>query len=221
MQLKIVAIAAALGLLAGEAARAQDSKINTNVGAGPNVPLNPAARLVGVSANVVVGVGYNFTKHHSFVGQFMWAGLPPTRDALRPIWLLTDRRDIHGSANLYTVTANYRLQKQGKTFGAYLITGGGMYVRHAKLSREFIVGNETVCAPLWGWWGFRCSSGFVTDDVTLVSNTSTVFGGNGGVGFTIRLNEEGYKFYMEARYHYAPTSRVNTQIIPVTFGFSW
>jgi len=41
------------------ATRAQDSKINTNLGMGVSVPLNPIAPYVGASANAVVGVGYN------------------------------------------------------------------------------------------------------------------------------------------------------------------
>ena len=41
------------------------------------------------------------------------------------------------------------------------------------------------------------------------------------MGFTIRINDEGYKFYVESRYHYAPTKNISTQLITVTLGFSW
>ena len=221
---RIVVSIAVLGFIASPGLRAQDaehSKITTNLGAGVNAFLNPTARLVHPSANIVVGAGYNFNKHHSVLGQFMWAGLNENRDALRPIRLLTGIRDLDGSSNLYTITANYRLRKEGKTYGAYFIAGGGAYIRHTRLSRDVVVGAGTVCGPWWNWWGFGCVSGFVTDDVTLVSETSTAFGGNGGIGFTVKIHEDGYKFYVEARYHYAPTSRIATTLIPITVGFSW
>lgn len=219
--LSIAVSCAVIGVLASSGARAQDSKINTNLGAGVTVPLNPLGQFVGPSGNIVVGIGYNFDRHNSFVGQFMWAGLNETNDLLRPIRLATKFRDLDRTSNLFALTANYRLQKQGKTYGAYLIAGGGLYYRQAELSREIIVGRETVCGPSWTWWGFTCTSGFVTENQTLFDANSAAGGGNAGAGFTIRLNEEGYKFYIEARYHYARTSRVNTQFIPITLGISW
>jgi len=200
---------------------AQDSKLNTNLGMGVSVPLNPTARLVGASLNAVVGAGYNFEKHSSFIGQFMWSGLPPNKDALRPLWLAAQSRDISGSSNLFALTANYRFKLEGRVFGAYVIAGGGLYYRHSSLSREVVVGTGTVCGPSWSYWGYGCVSGNVSQDQTLISAGSSAFGGNGGAGFTIRINEEGYKFYVESRYHYAPNKNIATQLIPITFGFAW
>src|SRR5258707_728112 len=48
---------------------------------------------------------------------------------------------------------------------------------------------------------------------------STALGGNAGAGFTIKFHEEGYCFYVEARYHYAPTRSIATQVLPITLGF--
>ena len=197
------------------------TKLNTNLGVGMTVPLNPTAALIGSSIDVVIGAGYNFNRHHSMVGQFMWAGLPVQQDALRPIFIVANRRDISSSSNLFAVTANYRYQLEGRTFGMYWIGGGGVYYRRASLSREVVVGTATVCGPSWSWWGFSCVNGIVTDDQTLVRAGSNAFGGNGGMGFTIRINDEGYKFYVESRYHYAPTKNISTQLITVTLGFSW
>jgi len=205
----------------GERLGAQESKLNTNLGAGVTVPVNPTGQFVGASANIIVGAGYNFDKHHSLVGQFMWSGLPPDSNALRPIRLVAQNRGISGSSNLYTLTANYRFKVEGRVFGAYVIGGGGMYYRHSKLSQEVIVGKGTVCGPSWEYWGYVCASGLVSDDQTLVSAGSTAFGGNAGIGFTIRITEDGYKFYIESRYHYAPTKGIPTHLIPITVGFSW
>ncbi|HWB85995.1 MAG TPA: outer membrane beta-barrel protein [Bryobacteraceae bacterium] len=221
MPLRALLSFAVLSIVFGGSARAQDSRINTNLGVGVTVPVNPTAALIGAGVNVVVGVGYNFDKHHSLVGQFMWSGLPLNQDALRPIRILANTRDISTSSNLFAVTGNYRYRIQGKVFGGYIIAGGGVYYRRVTLSRQVPVGIGTVCGPTWQWLGYACVSGIITDDQTLIRSGSTAFGGNAGVGFTIRINEEGYKFYVESRYHYAPTKNIATQIIPITLGFSW
>jgi len=205
----------------GQHVGAQESKLNTNLGAGVTVPVNPSGQFVGASINVVVGAGLNFNKHHSLVGEFMWSGLQPNNNVLRPIRLLAPTRGLSGSSNLYTLTANYRFKLEGKVFGGYVIGGGGVYYRHSRLSQEVIVGEGTVCGPSWEYWGYGCVSGIVSDDQTLISAGSTAFGGNAGIGFTIRINDEGYKFYIESRYHYAPTKGISTHLVPITLGFSW
>jgi hypothetical protein len=68
------------------------------------------------------------------------------------------------------------------------------------------------------WWGFECSSGTVTSNQTLASSTSDSLGVNGGFGVTFKVAEPRYRFYMEARYHYAPNKNVKTEVIPVTIG---
>jgi hypothetical protein len=214
----IVSMLAAAG---ANGMRAQDSKINSNLGMGVSVPLNPTASFVGASVNAVVGVGYNINRHNSLVGQFMWSGLPANRDALFPVRAVLGTNNVSSTSNLFAVTGNYRHQWQGKIFGVYLIGGGGVYYRYTSLSRQVVVGNAIVCTPIWEFWGYGCASGVVSQDQTLYSNGSTAGGGNGGVGFTIRINEEGYKFYVEARYHYAATRGIATTLIPITLGISW
>jgi hypothetical protein len=221
MPIKISTAIILLGVAYVQHLGAQDSKLNTNLGGGVTVPVNPTGGFVGASANIVIGAGYNFNKHHSLVGQFMWSGLPPNNNALHPFRLVAQTNDISGSSNLYTLTANYRFKLEGKVFGGYVIAGGGMYYRHANLSKEVVVGTGTVCGPSWEYWGYGCVSGLVSDDETLISTGSTAFGGNAGIGLTIRINEEGYKFYVESRYHYAPTRGIPTHLIPITVGFSW
>ncbi len=210
----------------GRAARAQEedadtSKITTNIGGGVSVPLNPLGHFIGAGANFVVGVGYNVTKRNSLIGQFMWSGLPPDREAFLPVWAAAGVRNIHGSSNLFAVTGNYRYQHQWKVFGVYFIGGGGMYYRAASLSRSVPLGTATVCEPIWEYWGYSCESGIVSRDETLISTGDAVLGGNGGVGFTIRITDSGYKFYVESRYHYAPTRGLSTTLIPITLGFAW
>jgi hypothetical protein len=224
MSLRSVLVVFLIAAACGRDVRAQESensKITTNIGMGVSVPLNPTGRFINPGVNVVVGVGYNVTKRNSLIGQFMWSGLPPDREAFLPIRAIDGLQRISGSSNLFTLTGNYRYQRQWKVFGLYFIGGGGMYHREASLSRRVAVGTATVCQPIWQWWGYGCASGIVSQDETLISTGSTVFGGNGGVGFTIKITDDGYKFYVESRYHYAPTRGIATTLIPVTLGFAW
>jgi glutamine amidotransferase-like uncharacterized protein len=103
----------------------------------------------------------------------------------------------------------------------YWIGGGGLYYRRASLSQEVAVGTGTVCGPTYTYWGYGCVDGIVSQDQTLIKAGSSAFGGNGGMGFTIRINDEGYKFYVESRYHYAPTKNISTELMTITLGFSW
>jgi hypothetical protein len=202
-------------------AQAQESKLNTNLGMGVTIPVHPTSQFAKANVNVVVGAGYNFDRHQSLVFQFMWAGLPPTNEALRPIRIAAGSTKIGGSSNLYAGTANYRVGVEGRVFGAYVIGGGGFYYRHSSLSQEVVAGEGTVCGPTWDYWGIGCVSGVVTNDETLISSGSMAFGGNVGAGLTIRIHPDGYKLYFESRYHYAPNRTISTQFIPITIGFSW
>lgn len=87
-----------------------------------------------------------------------------------------------------TLTANFRLNLEGKVWGPYLISGGGLYYRDAIVSSS----SSTV--------------------------SSTVSGGNIGIGFNVRILDSKYRFYVESRYHYAPTKGGYTQMIPFSAG---
>ena len=199
----------------------EESKLNTSLGVGVTAPLNPTARYAGVSVNTVVGAGYNFNKHHSLIGEFMYSNLPPTRDAIHPISLVTQVNGLSGSGSLFTLTGNYRYSVKRKVIGAYFIGGGGLYYRLAELSKPIVVGTGTVCGTSWQWWGYTCVNGYVSQDETLVSTGSAAFGGNAGVGITFRVSEEGYRVFVESRYHYAPNKNITTQLITITVGIRW
>jgi hypothetical protein len=209
---KRVAISTALFALVCIPAQSQDSWVNTNIGGGASTPLNPTGRYAGVGGAFAVGGGYNFNRHNSLVGEFMWAGLPPTQGALLP------NQGLSRSSNLYTVTGNYMFRKQGHRLGAYVIGGGGLYYRHTSLQRQ-VIEPGIVCTPFWTWWGYSCAAGFVSTNQTLISSGSSAFGGNAGVGFTVKIADSGEKIYVESRYHYAPNKNVSTQLVLVTFGF--
>jgi opacity protein-like surface antigen len=196
----------------------EDSKLNTNLAMSFSVPLNPVAKFTNFGWGTTVGAGYNFNRHNAIIGEFLWNRLYATPEVLAPVRLALNSADVNGHANLYALTANYRLEMRGQKLGTYFIAGGGVYHRNASLTQEVPSGTATTCTPAWGWWGFSCSSGVVTTDVTLANRSSTAWGANGGIGFTVKVGEPRYRLYVEARYHYAPTARINTQIIPITMG---
>ena len=192
----------------------EDGKFNFTMGGGLSVPLNPIAKYAGVGGSFMTSGGYNINRHSSVVGQFSWDGLPPSISA---------RTQLNGgsaSVNLYSITADYKFRGGfGKTFGYYLISGAGWYYRHTAVSQSTLIPTNTVCQPIWDWYGFSCSDGFV-NTVGAATGTSS-FGANGGVGFTIRIRETPWKFFVEARYVYAASRIIATQVAPITFGFEF
>jgi hypothetical protein len=127
---------------------------------------------------------------------------------------------LGGSSNLYTATANYRFRLEGQRLGAYVIAGGGLYYRHSSIHRQVEQPN-VACTSYWVWWGYSCTAGYVTTDQTLASSGSSAFGGNVGIGFTAKIADSGEKVYVETRYHYAPNKNIPTQLLLITFGFSF
>ena len=194
-------------------------KINSNLGIVVNVPLHPTSQVASVGWGGVAGVGYNFNKRHAFVGEIMWNRVYPAGDTLQPLRTVLEAGSLNAATDIFAMTGNYRLELRGQRVGAYLIGGGGLYVRYTGLSRSVtVVGSTTPCTQVWFWWGFNCTGGFVTASQTLVSSTSAALGGNAGAGMTFRVYEPPYRIYVEARYHYAPTRHINTQFIAVAVG---
>lgn len=210
---------------------AENSPFNFHIGGGFGVPLNPTANYAGLSGTFQVGAGPNLNKHNSLFGEFLWQGLPATRTALLPIIdtlcpptstsELCSLGSFGTSVNLYALTADYSYHTNGERYGYYGVVGGGWYYRKAEL-KNFQLAPGTVCQPLWNWWGYTCSNGFVENQTTLVNRGVSSGGVDVGGGITINLTQSGFKFYIEARYNYSPQGgRISTQIIPVTFGFRW
>jgi hypothetical protein len=203
---------------------AQESRVNTSLGVGLSAPISSTGHYAGESVNTVVGVGYNFDAHNSLIGEFMYANLPPTSGSLAQIAPSTPARSTDGTGSLFTVTGNYRLTLERKVLGTYFIGGGGMYYRYQEPSQKVVVASGTPCTGAWQWYGYSCSGGIVSTTVA-PNYSSAAFGGNVGIGFTVRLgdvqNFEGYKFFVESRYHYAPNRNIPTQIITITVGVRW
>jgi len=192
-------------------------KLNFNIGGGISTPLNPTGAFTGVSGNFNVGAGYNLNKKNSINGEFMWSGLPADVFNLHPV------QAPYGNINLYTLTANWRHHVDsihGSPFGLYSIVGGGWYYRYSSIDKNYTPPAGTVCAPIYYWWGYGCDAGYVYSQTVAYKGASSA-GLNAGVGFSIRISDSGWKFYTEARYHYAFSNRIATTLIPVTFGLRY
>jgi hypothetical protein len=196
-------------------------KFNTNLGLPLSAPLNPTARFAGPGAGVTYGAGYNFTRRHAVFGEFMWDWLNPGGGGLTPIRAALQLNNISGHSNLFALTANYRFEQRGQSRGIYFIAGGGLYVRRSSLTKVVVTGNSISCTPEWLWWGADCTSGLVTANQTLLHSSSSAMGANGGIGFTARVGDAPYRIYVESRYHYAPTRKINTQLITTTVGIRY
>lgn len=194
---------------------------NTNLGIPISGHLNPMATVSNFGLGFTGGAGYNFTRRHAFVGEFMWNHLFVNGNALAPLRAALQDPTVDGKGELYSLTGNYRFELRGRSLGTYFIAGGGLYHRSAKLSHKITTGNNIACEPTWEWWGFSCSSGIVTGNETLGSTSSSVLGMNAGIGFTARVGEAPYRMYVETRYHYAPTKGINTQLVVLTIGIRY
>jgi hypothetical protein len=216
--LKTIAITIALtGLSCAAPALGQnqdeEGKLNFSMGGGLTVPTNPIARFAGVGGSFLAGGGFNLDQHNSILGQFMWNGLPPSVGAIAQL------NGISKKVNLYSMTADYKYRTGfGKTFGAYVIVGAGWYYRNSNISRSVFVNTPTVCQPVYGYYGFTCSDGYV-NTVGVSAGTSS-FGANGGIGMTVNI-KKGWKFFLESRYVYAASRFLATQVTPVAFGFEF
>lgn len=190
-------------------------KSNGHLGLPISIPLNPTGQLATAGTGVIYGAGYNFTRRHAVIGEFMWDWLHPNVNRLPGI------TSAKAHSQLYTLTANYRFELRGERFGTYFIAGGGWYLRHSSLTQTVVSGESVTCTQEWLWWGATCSSGVVTNEHTLRSSSSSNLGANGGVGFTLRVGDAPWRVYLESRYHYAPSRFVNTQLVITTVGIRY
>lgn len=61
----------------------------------------------------------------------------------------------------------------------------------------------------------------VIPNQTIGSYNSSVFGGNIGVGFTIKVGDPSYRVYFEPRYQYAPTKNIATHLLEICVGIRY
>jgi Outer membrane protein beta-barrel domain len=220
ISLLLIALALAQTLHAQEECD-DDCRLNTNLAIVINAPISSSAEVVGTGWGLVGGAGYNFNRRNAIVGEFMWNRVYPSAGALQPLQGALQTKDLKGNTDFYALTANYRLELRGRTVGTYLIGGGGWYFRNTWLSHEVPSGTGNICTPVWRWFGYNCRSGTVNPNQPPVISSLNSLGANVGVGVTARGGDGPYRFYAEARYHYAPTKNISTHFIAITLGIRY
>jgi hypothetical protein len=218
----VVIALASLQLLHAQDDRGYESKINSNLAMVVSMPVSSTAKVASTGWGATGGVGYNFNSRNALIGEFLWNRIYPSGGTLQPLQAAVPQSgSLNGNSNLYALTGNYRFELRGRLLGTYLIGGGGWYFRKTWLSRDVNTGSGTICTPTWLWYGFTCASGIVTANQTLASSSTNAWGGNAGIGFTFRVGEAPYRLYTEARYQYAPTKGISTQLMAITVGIRY
>ena len=203
-------------------ASAQSSfkRFNFDVGGGLGIGRNDVSKFVGGSYFGEVGGGLNFSRMFGFNAEYMYYDLP-----LKPSWA---QLGIPGaSGHLHTVTLNgiVNAPMSGR-LGAYGIFGIGFYQRSVSARRENLP-EGAACLDPFIWWGIHCVTSSTGNSVVSPAQTLSSFskyagGFNFGGGATYRLHLlHGAKVYVEARYHRAYHSDVQTTFLPVAVGLRW
>lgn len=190
------------------------SRWNATVGGGVGFPQSTSANFANNGADFVVGGGPNLRRYLGLDGEFMWHDLPIKQNVINALGV------PNAQARLYSVTLNaiVPIPTHGKA-GFYVIGGGGWYHRSGELTAPAIVVGE-VCDPFLIWM-VDCVNGLVPGQKVLASSSSDALGGNIGGGITYRFGSSPLKFYGEVRYHHAPHNKIDTDVLPLTFGLRW
>jgi hypothetical protein len=167
---------------------------------------------------VDVSAGYNFTRQHALEGAFMWNWIYASNSAIQSLQQVLQTENVSGHGNLFVFTANYKYELRGKLLGTYIVGGPGWYRRTTDVTKVIPLGTVVPCQPIWVWWGVPCGP---TITSTTASSSSNTLGANVGIGFTIRLGDAPYRWYVESRYHYAPTKNIGTQLLTMNIGFRY
>src|SRR5579864_4772913 len=92
-------------------------RANVNISTPIVIPLNPTAQAVHLGFGFGVGGGYNFTRRHGLIGEFMWNSLIPTNEAQAKLRAALDNPNVNANADVMALTGNYRFELRGKALG--------------------------------------------------------------------------------------------------------
>jgi hypothetical protein len=187
-----------------------------NIGGGPGVPIGNTSHFAKTGGNVVVGAGVTMAPHVALNAEYMYHSLPVKGDVIRRL------RVPDASARLHAITGNLLVAFGSHAVSAYGVAGGGWYHRSWDITRPAL-GTRTECDAALLWFGiFDCHDEVDLTDKKIASNSESASGWNTGGGIMIGLGREtSAKFYAEIRYHRAFHKGINTEVLPITFGFRW
>lgn len=181
-------------------------------------PLGPLSPYSNTALGLSVSAGYNFTRRQALEGAFMWNWIYASNSAIQSLQQVLQTSKVGGHGNVFVLTANYKYELRGKLLGTYIVGGPGWYHRTTEVTQTIPSGTVVPCQPIWVWWGVPCGP---TMSSISAGSSSTAIGGNVGIGFTIRVGDAPYRWYVESRYHYAPTKSIATQLLTINVGFRY
>ncbi len=212
------------------------SHIAFEAGAGFSVPLGSTTNLVqsvvgtpsesGVNLgninlnstgyNILIGGGYNFTKHLAAMIEYRFEGLGINNSVLNTLAIECGTTNcpygVTGNSHLWSLTAEpvFNFKSKGK-WGGYATGGGGFY-------RNLTSFNTPVLEYYESFYGVIPEEGSA-----LLDHYSSNQGGlNIGGGVTWKPNPEQHgALFADVRYEWIDTPGTATQTLPVTFGYRW
>src|SRR5215469_8408034 len=80
---------------------------NVHLGTPIVIPVGDTAKAVLLGFGLNVGGGYNFTRNHGLVGEFLWNDLLPTNEAQAKIRTALNDPSLNMNVGLVNLTGNY------------------------------------------------------------------------------------------------------------------
>jgi opacity protein-like surface antigen len=187
---------------------------NYNVGLGANVDSGTTKTFVrGGGPLASAGVARNANKYLGLRADFIFADLPLRQSSL------SLAQAGSASSYLFALTLGPVINiPVTKTYGAYLVFGGGYYHRWGTLSSNTAVPGST-CNPFFEWWGV-CPNVSIPLNGSFATSSQNQFGYNVGAGVTRKV-PSGVELYAEFRLTHGSGNNTTTDVRPITIGVRW
>jgi len=215
-------------------ARAQDRKVEGNIGGGYSVMTGEARQHSGDAGLFEAGVTFNVRPNVGIQTNYNYSGLgkEKTVDLLvsnLPSGGVATSQPFSIDGHMHDVTFNVVVKgaSRGRASPFFLV-GPGVYHRTVNVTTP-AVGYTTVCDPYW----YVCYPAAVSVDKVLGTRSSTDFGMNFGGGASFKVGEKAV-MYFDVRYVFiwgptfdvpavgstpAKSVRGNGPAVPFTIGF--
>ncbi len=192
------------------------SHIAIEGGVGFAVPLGDTTNQNTTGYDILLGGGYNFSKHFAGMLEYRFDHLGIQNSVLNT--LASECTDctygVTGNTHAWSLTLDpvYNIRTGGH-FGGYVTGGGGFYRLLTSFNTPVDLGQE--CSYYYG-----CYEDYGN---ALVDHYSSNQGGvNIGGGVTWKPNPEQHgAIFADVRYEYLFSPGNATEILPVTFGYRW
>ena len=217
-------------------ARAQDKKVDVNIGGGYSVMTGEAREHTGDGVVFEAGVTFNVTPMLGVKANYNYTGLGKEKTVVlnvspTPNDGILSPQEFSADMHMHDFTFDLVLKpKPGPRVSPYVLVGPGVYHRTINVTTP-AVGYTTICDPFW----YVCYPAAVSVDQIIGTRSSTDFGMNFGGGFDFKIGES-VTMYFDVRYVYiwgptrdvpaigstpAKSVRANGQAVPFVVGFKF